>query len=177
MVFLVGFMGAGKTSVGRVLARHLGWNFEDLDDRIEQREGRAVERIFAESGEAAFRDSEHESLRTLLNETASTRVVALGGGAFVQPRNASLMKQPGLLSVFLDAPAEELFQRCALDTTNRPLRRDKNHFQQLYESRRPHYLAANIRIETSGKEVELVAEEIISRMREHCSQTLEGVSR
>src|ERR1700742_4694212 len=83
VVFLVGFMGAGKSSVGLLLSRDLHWRFEDLDERIQSREGRSIEQIFHESGEAGFRKAEHAALRELLFEfNSSPAVVALGGGAF-----------------------------------------------------------------------------------------------
>jgi shikimate kinase len=161
-VFLVGFMGAGKTSVGRVLGSLLGWPFEDLDNRIQAREGRLIAQIFRESGEAEFRRFEHAALRELVEELgAAPRVVALGGGAFVQPENAALLAQAGLQVVFLDAPGDELFRRCQQEQkVERPLRRDEDQFRQLYQTRRPHYLAAAMRIETSGKDVETVAGEV-----------------
>ncbi|HSY64855.1 MAG TPA: shikimate kinase, partial [Terriglobales bacterium] len=81
-------MGAGKTTVGRALSRRLSLPFEDLDDRIQQREGKTIEQIFRESGEAEFRKAETAALRQVLAELdSSTAVVALGGGAFVQPAN------------------------------------------------------------------------------------------
>jgi shikimate kinase len=164
-VVLVGFMGAGKTSVGRALAEQLGWPFEDLDDRIQVREGRTVEQIFAESGESEFRTAEHEALRDLLaGLIEEPRVIALGGGAFVQKNNADLLQRTDVLSVFLDAPAEELFRRCEQEGTDRPLRRSSHQFSELYESRRGHYLAASVRIDTSGKNIAAVAAEVVSRL-------------
>jgi hypothetical protein len=90
-LFLVGYMGTGKTTVGRSLAALLGWEFVDLDERIEAREGRSVPMIFREYGEGGFREREHLALRTLVGEISAERpaVVALGGGAFVEPRRAS----------------------------------------------------------------------------------------
>jgi len=165
-VFLVGFMGAGKTSVGEALGRLLGWPFEDLDDRVQAREGRTIQQIFEESGEAAFRRAENTALRELLAEHGDVaRVVALGGGAFVQPENAALLQRQGLPAVFLDAAPEELFERCRQDQQpERPLRRDLEQFRRLYDLRRPHYLKASLRVDTSGKDVESVAEEIVSRL-------------
>jgi shikimate kinase len=160
-VVLVGFMGAGKSSVGRELARQLGWPFEDLDDRIETREGRSVEQIFQESGEAAFRYSEHLSLRELISELNSgPRVIALGGGAFAQASNIELLKVAGVLTVFLSAPADELFRRCAAQNTNRPLQGDRQQFIRLLNERLPYYARARFLIETTGKDVSLVAAEI-----------------
>src|ERR1043166_4912295 len=84
-LFLVGFMGAGKSSVAELLGQRLGWPFEDLDVRIQQRDGRSIEQIFAESGEQYFRRIEHEALRAVVDELGTNpRVIALGGGAFAQ---------------------------------------------------------------------------------------------
>jgi shikimate kinase len=160
-IFLVGFMGAGKTSVGKALAARLGWAFEDLDVRIETREGRAVEQIFRESGEPAFRLAETAALREALFALgAAPRVIALGGGAFVQAENAALLATPGLATVFLDGPVGVLFERCYKQAVDRPLRGDLEQFRKLYELRRPLYAAASVRIDTTGKDVETVAEEV-----------------
>jgi shikimate kinase len=160
-VFLVGFMGAGKTTVGRALSRRLGLPFEDLDDRIQQREGKSIEQIFRESGESEFRRAETAALRELLGELGSSlRVVALGGGAFVQPDNATLIGGAGVRSIFLDAPVEELLRRCEDQETERPLGHGPEQFRDLYEKRRRAYLRADVRIETSGKDVETVAAEV-----------------
>src|SRR6201981_2203268 len=137
-IFLVGLMGAGKTSVGRALSRKLGWRFEDLDDRIQAREGRTIPEIFQQSGEAEFRRSELAALRDLLADTESgPMVAALGGGAFVQEEVASLLEKAGSGTVFLEWPTGELWRRCAQDVTDRPLRRMEAEFRQLYEARRP----------------------------------------
>ena len=161
-VFLVGFMGAGKTSVGRALSRKLGWRFEDLDDRIQAREGRTIPEIFEQSGEAEFRRSEVAALRELLAELESgPGIAALGGGAFVQEEVASLLEEAGV-TVFLDAPAEELWQRCAEDGTERPLRRKEAEFRQLYEARRPRYLQARIHVDTEGLAIEQIVDHIVS---------------
>lgn len=162
-VFLVGFMGAGKSTVGRALAAQMGLPFEDLDERLQAREKRSIEQIFRESGEAEFRRAEREALRELLAELDSfPRIVALGGGAFVQAANAALLAKSKAPVVFLDAPVEELFRRCQqeAETVERPLRRDQEQFRALYEARRPQYLAASVRIETSGKDVTTVAAEV-----------------
>jgi shikimate kinase len=160
-VFLVGFMGAGKTSVGRALSRRLGLRFEDLDDRIQNREGKTIAQIFRESGETGFRKAETAALRELLGELRrSPGVVALGGGAFVQPHHVTLIEDAEVRSVFLDAPVEELLRRCEEEQKERPLRQDPKQFRELYENRRPSYLKAALRIETSGKDVETVAAEV-----------------
>ncbi|MGA8493741.1 MAG: shikimate kinase [Terriglobales bacterium] len=160
-VFLVGFMGAGKTTVGQALSRRLGLPFEDLDDRIQLREGKTIEQIFRESGEAEFRKAETVALRELLAELGSSvRVVALGGGAFVQPGKAALIKKAEVHSVFLDAPVEELLRRCQEAPNARPLRQNPKQFRELYEQRRRFYMKAAVRIETNGKDVDAIAAEV-----------------
>ena len=164
-IFLVGFMGAGKSSVGLALSRKLGWPFEDLDDRIEAQERRSIEQIFQQSGESAFRQIEHAALRSLIRDLgASAKVVAVGGGAFAQVNNADLLEGAGFPVIFLDAPVEELFRRCQEQQLNRPLRRDLEEFRRLYEMRRPCYLRAALRIETNGKDVERIATEAINSL-------------
>jgi shikimate kinase len=168
-IILVGFMGAGKSSVGAALSRRLGWPFEDLDQRIQTREKRSIEEIFRQSGEAVFRQVEHAALRSLVEElgaSTSTRIVALGGGAFAQAENVALLDRSGFATVFLDAPVEELFRRCREQRDlDRPLRGSLQEFRKLYESRRPRYMEAGLRIETAGKDVEDVAAEAIANLR------------
>lgn len=160
-IVLVGFMGVGKTSVGRALSKRLGWPFEDLDDRIEALQGTSIERIFQEHGEAAFRRAENDALRRLLAELpGSPRVIALGGGAFVQPDNRELLAGSWAATVFLDAPVEELFRRCKRHGGLRPLFGNLREFQALHEKRREHYLKAAFRVETGNKDVDAVALEV-----------------
>jgi shikimate kinase len=163
-LFLVGFMGAGKSSVGRALGERLGWSFVDLDERIEKREGRTIAELFRKSGEQIFRRAERAALRELLKElrAGSEMVVALGGGAFVQKENAAGIKSTGVPIVFLDAPAAELWRRCQQQRTQveRPLLIDAEAFQRLYEARRPGYLKASLRMETSSKDAAAVAAEV-----------------
>jgi shikimate kinase len=163
-VVLLGFMGAGKSSVGRALGVRLGWAFEDLDDRIERREQRKVAEIFRDSGESGFRRAEHAALKELLGELkpGAEKVIALGGGAFVQKNNARLMEASGVSTVYLDADAAELWRRCREQAeqqgVQRPLLGSVESFRQLYEDRRRHYLKASFRQETGGKTVdEIVA--------------------
>jgi shikimate kinase len=165
-VFLVGFMGAGKTSVGRALGQRLNWIFEDLDDRIQAREGRTVAEIFGDSGEARFRKAEHAALQHVLQELrgGGARIVALGGGAFVQIENAALLKESRVPTVFLDAPVEELWRRCCKQASEtgaeRPLLRSMEQFHKLYETRRRNYKKASLNVQTGSRTVETIAAEI-----------------
>jgi shikimate kinase len=170
-VFLIGFMGAGKTCVGQALARRLGWTFVDLDDLIERRQQKSVSSIFAENGEAAFRRVESAALQELLQAgQAGDReghavqkkdlVVALGGGAFVQPANRSAIETSGALSILLEARLEELRRRCENDPKARPLAGREQDFARLFAERRAAYELAAFRVNTMGKSVDEVAAEI-----------------
>ena len=162
-VALVGFMGAGKTTVGRELALRLGWQFADIDELVQEREQRTVEQIFREDGEPGFRRLEYKMVQeTIKALETSPMVLALGGGAFIEPGIQECLRAAEVPAVFLDAPIAELFQRCEQPGVNRPLRRSMEEFQQLYERRRPEYLKATTRIETTGKTIATVAQEIIS---------------
>ena len=162
-IFLVGFMGAGKTTVGHALAQYLNWAFEDLDERIERLEHRTVPEIFRDSGESEFRRAEHAAVRDVLAEMngGAVKVVALGGGAFVQQNNAKLLRTAGVSTVFLDAPVEELWRRCSKQAdeagAQRPLLRSIDQFRELYEARRKHYRLASHSIQTAGRSVEEIA--------------------
>jgi shikimate kinase len=176
-VFLIGFMGAGKSSVGQALSRRLGWPFEDLDERITARAGRTIEQIFDELGESGFRELESLALQEVLSELgASPRIVALGGGAFVQTENARLIEQAGVQIVFLDAPVEELWRRCAQQDVDRPLRRDEQQFRSLYQERRPHYQRARWCIETGGKDIEAIAAGVALLLGLHPEGESQGVA-
>ena len=160
-IFLVGHMGAGKSSVGRALSAQMNWPFEDLDDRIEQSEGSSIEEIFREKGESEFRRLEHAVLRKILEELhGPPRVIALGGGAFVQPENARLLKQPGYVSAFLDGTAEEFFNRCRRQAVQRPLVVDSKQFSDLYEKRRKFFESATLRSDTTGRSIEDIASDL-----------------
>jgi shikimate kinase len=150
-VFLVGFMASGKSSVGRELARRLDWDFVDLDARIESRERQTIAEIFRDRGESSFRLAETSVLRDLTESLERSTVIALGGGAFVQPKNRELLRS--WPSVFLEVPLDELWRRSLEDPTERPLRKDSlPEFARLYESRLPFYRQATMTVVTSGKD-------------------------
>ena len=164
-------MGAGKSSVGRALGQRLNWVFEDLDDRIERRTGRRIADIFRDSGESVFRQAEHEALQEVLQELRGgvRRIVAVGGGAFVQEKNATLIASEGATTLFLEAPFEELWERCCRQAselgTERPLLQSKEQFRELYGQRSKKYSLASVRFETSGRPVETIADDIVKKLR------------
>ncbi len=155
---LVGFMGSGKTTVGRLLAAQLAWHFLDLDQQIEEYAGLPVSDIFSRRGEPAFRDLEHECLLRALGwatERNLPLVLALGGGTFVQPRNVAALREAGGTMLWLDCPVDQLLQRCVM-MADRPLFRDEASFRKLYEDRLPFYQQADHRIESGPDSREAV---------------------
>jgi shikimate kinase len=164
MVCLTGFMGSGKSTVGRLLAAQLAWHFLDLDSEIERLTGLPISQIFEQKGEAMFRDIEHECLKRILGsaEERDTRMVlALGGGTFAQPRNAAILRESvslrglGAAMIWLNCPMEDLLQRCVL-MGDRPLFRDEASFRKLYEERLPYYQQADYRVESGGEPIRVV---------------------
>lgn len=151
-IYLVGFMGAGKSTVARALGARIGWRIEDIDARIEARERRSVASIFAQSGEVYFRQAE----RQVLGELLPTReiVVATGGGTFAEPDNRALMLADGTV-VWLDVPLERVIQRVPADG-RRPLASDRAQMQQLYVRRQLAYAEAHARIDASGPIADVV---------------------
>ena len=161
VVCLTGFMGSGKSTVGRLLAAQLAWHFVDLDSEIERHTGLPISQIFEQKGEPVFRDTEHDCLTRVLgwaSERDARVVLALGGGTFAQPRNAALLHNvdaPGVAVIWLDCAIESLLQRCVL-MGDRPLFRDEASFRRLYEERLPYYRLADYRIESGGESIRVV---------------------
>ena len=166
MVALVGFMGAGKTTVGQALAQHLGWRFADLDALIEDRAGLRIPEIFSQQGEARFRELECEALEEVVDsEGAEPLVLGLGGGAFVGAKVRDILKNRGIPSVWLHAPADELFRRSEQPEVIRPLRRSLEEFSELYEQRLSSYRLADLHVVTNRKEISSIVEEIIQGLK------------
>jgi shikimate kinase len=158
LVALTGFMGCGKSTVARLLAKQIGWIYSDLDKRIIARAGMSIPAIFSQLGEPAFRQIEHEELERILGEVAATSkptVVSLGGGTTAQPANTDLLQRAGCLTVWLHCPVEELMQRCS-HITDRPLFRDEASFRRLYQERLPYYELARYRVEGSVEPLRVV---------------------
>lgn len=138
-IFLVGFMGAGKTTVGRTLAEHLEYDFFDLDELIEERAGKSVQVIFSELGEAEFRRLEREAIRECGGLTRA--VIALGGGAYVSSENRMLLRTIGQ-TVWLSCPLEICLRRISGDAS-RPLLGDETEMGELFDARRGAYAMAD----------------------------------
>lgn len=144
-VLLTGFMGAGKTTVARALARVLGERSVDLDDLVAAREGRTARQLIDEDGEQIFRDAETRALEGALSEDGA-RVIATGGGAFTFGRNRALAGAHGCLTVWLDAPFELCWRRAQTEDDSRPFARDESKARELYERRRGSYALAELRL-------------------------------
>ena len=151
-LYLVGFMGAGKSTVARALGARIGWRVEDIDVRIEARERRSVATIFAQSGEAYFRQAERQVLTDLLPQREL--IVATGGGTFVEADNRALMLADGAVA-WLDVPLERVFQRVPADG-RRPLASDRAQMQLMFDRRQLAYAEAHMRIDASGRVADVV---------------------
>jgi shikimate kinase len=161
---IIGFMGTGKTTVGRLLAGRLGRRFVDLDDAIGERAGRSIAEIFRQGGEEAFRKLEQEALRQALAE--GELVLATGGGAACREPNLSMMLAAGRV-VALSAPPEEVLRRTGrrsgrplLDGAPDPLTAARD----LLSEREPFYARAHIRVDTVNKRPEEVVAEVLEAL-------------
>jgi shikimate kinase len=149
-LYLVGFMGAGKSAVGRAVARLTNRVFLDLDEAIEQRTGKSIPEIFSTRGEAGFRRLEHAELKAA-SERANL-VVATGGGAFSSAVNRRLIEDSGGISVYLDPPWSVIDRRLEGETGHRPNWVDGDQARALYEARADDYRMSAIHLRIDGGE-------------------------
>ena len=165
-VVLVGLMGVGKSTVGRRLARRLGLPFVDSDSAIEDAAGYTAAEIFERYGEQDFRDGERRLVARLID--GEVRVIATGGGAFVDPRTRQLLNERAI-TVWLDAPVEILAERTSKRDT-RPLLRTadpKATLERLLELRRPAYAEAHIHVKSGDGAHKEVVDQILQALEEH----------
>jgi shikimate kinase len=160
-LYLVGFMGSGKSAVGRLLADELGWSFADIDEDIEQAHHASIAEIFHTRGEQEFRIVEREALRKRVHEVECGKptVIALGGGAFIEPENRRLLEERGV-TIWLDCPFPRICERVE-GQTHRPLARDPDKFRQLFADRRDVYSKAEHRIEADTDDASAIVAEIL----------------
>lgn len=171
-IILTGPMGSGKTSVGRLLASRLGYQFQDLDALIVEQAGKSINQIFADEGEAGFREYETALLATLVGQQGM--VLSTGGGAVIREKNRRLLHAAGLV-VNLVATVDVLARRLA-QANDRPLLKGNealdDRIERIMTEREQFYADADIRIDTTGKTLEDVAAEILvfyaENAREHC---------
>lgn len=162
-LYLVGFMGSGKSAMGRLLAEALQRPFVDLDSTVEERSGHSIPEIFERRGEVWFRELEFEALRELAE--ASPAVIATGGGAFDREANRELMRASGLV-VWLDVPLE-LAQARALKDPERPLATDSAKFDRLYRRRRSTYRLAHLAVEVGDDPKSETRDRILQRIESY----------
>ncbi len=161
-IYLVGFMGSGKTTVGQQLAAALGWSFADLDQDIESAEERTIADIFAVDGEEWFRRLETAALTARVRKIGcgAATVLALGGGAFTLERNRELLRGNGV-SIWIDCPVEILWERVK-GNPHRPLARSRKSFFELFEARAGFYALADYRVKSGRPESSRVVEAILA---------------
>lgn len=159
-IVLIGFMGTGKTSVGKIIAKKLGFKFVDVDELIERTTGMEISEIFSKFGEPRFRDIETEMIKLITQKTG--QVIATGGGVVLRDENMELLKENGVIFC-LEAPENVIFERVK-HTKNRPLLQVENpeeKIKELLQMRMPLYKKADFCICTEGLTPEEVAEKII----------------
>jgi shikimate kinase len=156
-IYLVGFMGAGKTTAAHALGKRLDWKVEDIDACIERDERRDIPTIFRQDGEPYFRARERAVLIGLLPERGA--VVAAGGGTFADPSNRELMLRDGAV-VWLDAPFSTVVSRIPVDG-RRPLASDRLEMEQLYNQRLAAYRQAHLRVDAGRGSVEELVDAIL----------------
>ncbi len=156
-IYLIGFMGAGKSTVGRHLAEKMGRKFIDVDDLIERREGRPISMIFQANGELYFRSVE----RLCIKEVAKTKsaVIALGGGAFIDPENRAVLEDSGL-TVWLKVSFAKASDRVKIGRT-RPNFVNIEEARKLYDARQEYYALAKLHIATDDRPPAAVADELL----------------
>lgn len=178
IIFLCGFMGTGKTTVGRALANMLHVSFRDLDDVIEERTGRSIPAIFKQDGEAVFREEERAALQAMAESYSG--VLALGGGSLHNLELTEYLKGKGLL-IFIETPISVILKRISRNP-NRPLLLDeegnikdfnilKKQLADLYNQRLPLYKQADITISGSSfPSVDTFVNELIQKINDYVSK-------
>jgi len=160
-IYLVGFMGSGKSTIGQLLAERLGWQFADLDEEIEAQQETTIAELFDKMGEPEFRRIESAALlkhvRTI--ECGRPTVIALGGGTFVQADNFDLLENHGV-TIWLDCPLETVRRRVER-ASHRPLARDQKRFEELFHRRQAAYARADYRIRIECDDPSIAIEEIL----------------
>jgi len=159
-IVIVGFMGCGKTAVARELARLGDERWVDLDARIEEVHSRSPAQIIVQDGETVFREIETATLQELLSAD-SEHVIALGGGAWISPRNRELIREHDAVSVWLDAPFELCWRRIIAAEQDRPLAPTRELAQQLYLKRGPTYNLADFHVPVADELSLEVAKRIV----------------
>jgi shikimate kinase len=171
-IYLTGFMGSGKSTIGPILANSIGYDFADVDHEIEEKERKAVSEIFRDQGEAYFRALEREIIRDISSN--DHMVISLGGGTLVDPENFRVISTTGIV-VYLKTEPEQLLRRLH-NKHNRPLMFDETigtrlnsvdlmkRIRQIYSQREPYYEKADFTVQTDGTRVGITVDQIMKRI-------------
>ena len=166
-IALIGFMGTGKTAVGKALAEKLGKKFVELDPLIEQKAGKTIPEIFKQDGEITFRELEIEVTKEVAR--GRNQVIACGGGVVLNKINIDRLRNESII-VYLTAPPQIILKRTSNDAEERPLLKVANPtltIQELLAFRKPFYeRAANIKVDTSKLDVDSVVQQIINKLKQ-----------
>jgi shikimate kinase len=174
LIFLTGFSGSGKSTIGPLLANSLGYEFVDLDQSIEQRAGKTITRIFEENGEEYFRALELYALKGLANQ--NNLVISLGGGVLENDESYELIQKSGTM-VYLKSPSKTLARRLC-NKSDRPLLKGENgqklsredieeKITTILSKREPRYKSADITVETDVKRIGSTVEELTRKIERH----------
>lgn len=161
-IYLVGFMGSGKSTIARALASRLRWQSEDIDDLIERRERRTIADIFARQGEPYFRAVEREMLKVM--QPIRHVVVATGGGTFADVENRHLITLDGV-SIWIDVPLPELLHRIPLDG-RRPLAASRADLERLFALRTETYRLAHVHVNATRSSVTAIVDRILESLNQ-----------
>lgn len=166
-IVLIGFMGSGKSTVGRELHQRLGYSLTDMDHLIEETMGKKITEIFKEEGESAFRDFETLQLMEIAKQTDKRHIISTGGGIVIRPQNRSLLRQLGYV-VWLHAPEKAIFERTSRNR-DRPLLNHQDaraRISSLLAEREPWYReTAHLKIDTAGLDSKEIATGILESAR------------
>jgi shikimate kinase len=163
-IVLTGFMGAGKTTVGRLLAKRLGWRFLDVDMEIETATGATIAQLFQERGEPWFRQLEHETIRGLL--TADSVVLALGGGAIEDARTRKLLvSSDETRLIHLEVTLETVLLRCQGTESIRPVLQDQANLERRYRHRLPLYRESHLTLAADSLPPTAIIDAILDSIR------------
>lgn len=161
-IYLTGFMGAGKTTIGKRLGEVLQLPVIDTDAYIEQQVGKTITKIFAEEGEETFRAYEREALKKLPKEHV---IITTGGGIVIQEENRQFMREHGIV-IYLHCELHELFRRLAGDETRPLLMENKQkQMKKLFEQRLAWYREAHMTIDTTNRTIDDIVENIVSLLK------------
>ena len=166
-IALYGFMGAGKSVLGKALAKKLNWHFVDLDEEIMAFTGKTINEIFADEGEVTFRKIEHRVLKEIVKRNEENLVFSLGGGTIISPANRKLLEVKNFKKIYLNVALQQLIERLKMDKEKRPLLKDipeddfDSYITALFESRKEHYETyADINFKINSEDFNAVLERL-----------------